>query len=152
MLSHAAEASFQKGLDAFRAGQNIEATALFEAAIELERRKGGSGLQPRYLSYYGVCLAVHADRTREGIYFCREAIAREGYNADLRLNHAKALLAADKRRDAHESLVRGLAFQPGHPEIRMLLKKMGIRKRPILPFLERENPFNVKLGRITRTK
>lgn len=152
MLSHAAEASFQKGLDAFQADRNIEAMALFEAAIELERRKGGNGIQPRYLSFYGVCLAVHADRTREGVYFCREAIAREGYNADLHLNHARALLAADKRRDAHEALTRGLAFQPEHREIRILLKKMGIRKRPVLPFLERENPVNVKLGRITRTK
>ncbi|MBD3868329.1 MAG: hypothetical protein IFK94_09405 [Acidobacteria bacterium] len=152
MLSHAAEASFQKGLDAFHAGRNIEAMALFEAAIELERRKGGSGLQPRYLSYYGVCLAVHADRAREGIYFCREAIAREGYNADLHLNHAKALLVADKRRDAHDSLIRGLSFQPGHREIRVLLKRMGIRKRPVLPFLERENVVNVKLGLITRAK
>ena len=152
MLSHAAEASFQKGLDAFHADRNIEAMALFEAAIELERRKGGSGLQPRYLSYYGVSLAVHADRAREGIYFCREAIAREGYNADLHLNHAKALLAADKRRDAYDSLIRGLSFQPGHPEIRQLLKKMGVRKRPVLPFLERENPVNVKLGLITRSK
>jgi len=152
MLSHAAEASFQKGLEAFHADRNIEAMALFEAAIELERRKGGSGIQPRYLSYYGVCLAVYADRVREGIYFCREAIAREGYNAELHLNHARSLLAADKRREAHESLVRGLSFQPGHREIRILLKKMGIRKRPVLPFLERENLVNVKLGMITRSK
>ncbi len=152
MLSHAAEASFQKGLEALGAERNIEAMALFEASIELERRRGGKSIQPRYLSYYGVCLAVHADRAREGIYFCREAIAREGYNAELHLNHARALLAANKRRDAYESLVRGLAFQPGHRRIRMLLRKMGVRKRPVLPFLDRMNPFNIQLGKLLRSK
>jgi tetratricopeptide (TPR) repeat protein len=152
MLSNAAEASFHQGLEAFNADQYMEATALFEASIELERRTGAAQIQPRYLSYYGVCLAVYSERVREGVYFCRESIAREGYNADLHLNHARSLLAAGKLREAYEALYRGLGFQPRHPRILRTLKSMGFRKRPVLPFLSRQNGLNVTLGKMLRSR
>lgn len=152
MLNNAAEASFHQGLEAFHTDNYIEATALFEASIELERRSGIAQIQPRYLSYYGVCLAVYSERVREGIYFCRESIAREGYNADLHLNHARSLLAAGKLREAYEALYRGLGFQPRHPRILRTLKSMGFRKRPVLPFLARENALNITLGKMLRSR
>ncbi len=152
MLNNAAEASFHKGLESFHAGRYLEATALFEAAIELERRSGTSGIQPRYLSYYGVCLALYSERVREGVYFCREAIAREGYNADLHLNHGRSLIVAGKLREAHGALMRGLGFQPRHPGILKALKQMGFRKPPILRFLSRENSLNIALGKMLRSR
>jgi hypothetical protein len=39
-------------------------------------------------------------------------------------------------------------MDPGHAGIVRELKQMGIRRRPVLPFLARDNRLNVLLGRI----
>jgi Flp pilus assembly protein TadD len=148
MLVHLAEESFQKGLNAFDAGRGREAMAFFEAAIELERRLGDGPPQARYLSLYGVCLSAVARRRRRGVQFCREALGLEQYNPDMYCNLGRVLLAAGRRKEAHQTLLRGLRIQSDHREIIRALKEMGIRRRPVLPFLARANPLNVLLGRM----
>ena len=148
MLVHSAEESFRQGMIALQQNRHIEALALFEAAIELERRLGTQEIQPRYLSYYGLCLSLHGKRHRDGVYFCREATAKEQYNADLFLNLGRACLAAGRRREAHDALERGLRLQPGHDGIQKVKSKMGSRRRPVIPFLSRDNPVNIVLGKL----
>lgn len=150
MLVPSAEERFRRGLEAFHAGRKREALALFETAIELERRSGKKRPQARYLSYYGLCLALEEKRVRDGIEICRQALPLESYNADLHLNMARALLVAGRRREAHEQLLRGAGLAPGHPEIYRALQAMGLRRRPPIPFLSRANPLNVLLGRLSR--
>lgn len=148
MLVANAENSFRQGIQAMRTRRTVEALALFEAAIEIERRAGVRSIQPRYLSHYGLLLAVEARRCHEGIYFCREATAREHYNPDLFLNLSRACLAAGRRREAVEALDSGLRLQPEHAGLRALGTRMGRRKSPVIPFLSRNNPLNVFLGRL----
>jgi tetratricopeptide (TPR) repeat protein len=148
MLVHTAEESFQKGLSAFEAGRGREAMAFFEAAIELERRLGGGPPQARYLSLYGLCLGTVGRRRYKGIQFCREAVGLEHYNPDMYCNLGRVLLAAGRRKEAHQAFLRGLRIQSNHREIIQALKGMGIRRRPPLPFLARSNPLNVYLGRM----
>jgi len=150
MLVPSAEERFRRGLEAFQTGRQREALALFETAIELERRSGKKRPQARYLSYYGLCLALEENRVRDGIEICRQALPLESYNADLHLNMARALLVAGRRREAHEQLLRGAGLAPGHAEIYRALHAMGLRRRPAIPFLRRDNPLNVLLGRLTR--
>ncbi len=152
MLVQPAEDSFQKGLIALEEGRRREAMALFEAAIELERRREVERPQARYFSYYGLCLSLECNETREALRFCREAVTLEGYNADLRCNLGRVLLAAGRRREAYESLLRGLKLQPGHMMSIRQLKLMGFRKRPPIPFLSRQHPINLLLGRIRARK
>lgn len=148
MLVHLAEDSFQKGLAAFEAGRGREAMAFFEAAIELERKLGNGPPQARYLSLYGLCLGTVARERRKGVQFCREALGLERYNPDMYCNLGRVLLAAGRRKEAHDTLRRGLGLQPDHQEIIRALKEMGLRRRPALPFLSRANPLNVYLGRM----
>jgi predicted Zn-dependent protease len=150
MLVPSAEERFRRGLEAFQAGRKREALVLFETAIELERRNGKKRPQARYLSYYGLCLALEENRVRDGIEICRQALPLESYNADLHLNMARALLVAGRRREAHEQLLRGAGLAPGHPEIYRALQAMGLRQRPPIPFLPRANPLNVLLGKLSR--
>lgn len=150
MLSNSAEQRFRRGLDALEGGRGLEALALFEAAIELERRHGHGSPQARYLSYYGLCLAVESRRPREGVRFCKQAIARESYNPDLYLNLGKAYLAAERRKEAWEVLSQGLTMAPSHSGILRQMERMGTRRRPALPFLGRSNPLNVAIGRAAR--
>ena len=148
MLIRAAEESFNKGLDALEEGHGREALAFFEAAVELERRFGASPPQARYLSYYGLCLGEAWKRAHEAVKFCRKAVDLEKYNPDLHYNLGRVLLIAGRRREAHRVLVRGSRLQPDHAGIQREMRRMGVRRRPVLPFLPRNNPVNVLLGRI----
>lgn len=150
MLVQAAESRFQRGLNALDAGRGLEALALFEAALEVERRLGARTPQARYLSFYGLSLATAGGHPREGAELCRQAIALEFFNADLCLNYGRVLLAADRRKEAYATFLKGLKVQKSHQGILRELGKMGWRRRPVLPFLARGNPLNVLLGRMVR--
>ena len=150
MLVQAAESRFARGLQALEAGRGLEALALFEAAIELQRRLGSRKPEARYLSYYGLCLALEADRPRDGAELCRQAIGLEFYNADLSWNYGRVLLVLDRRKDAYQAFLKGLSVQKNHQGILRELSRMGWRKRPIVPFLDRKNPLNVALGKMLR--
>ena len=150
MLVQAAETRFQRGLSALDGGRGLEALALFEAAIELERRLGAKTPQARYLSYYGFCLARDANHMREGAEFCRQAIALEFFNADLFWNYGRVLLLVERRKDAFAAFMKGLSVQKNHQEIIAELLRMGWRKPPVLGFLPRGNPINVALGKMLR--
>ncbi len=152
MLVRVAEESFEKGMSAFEQGREGEALAFFEAAIELERKFGEGKPQPRYLSQYGLCLGMVGRQKYESVRFCQEAVAMEAYNPDLYWNLGRALLTANRRREAYKALVKGLRLQHDHRGIISDLKKMGVRQKPLLPFLPRENPVNVFLGRLRRSR
>ena len=149
MLSHRAEESFRKGMEAMTQGKGVHALALFEAAIEIERRRGAKNPQARYLSYYGLCLGLEGNRVREGLQFCREAIDLEFYIADLYLNLGRVLLTAEMRRSAYDAFAKGCRVQPGHTGLARELRRLGLRRRPVIGWLARRNPLNVVLGRIT---
>lgn len=151
MLVPAAEARFGRGMEALRKGRGVEALALFEAALALEKRYGSGPPQARYLSYYGLCLALEGRRVREGVECCRQALPLEYYNPELYLNYARVLLTAGRKKDAWEALNRGAQMQPTHVAIRKELDRMGRRRRPPIPFLSRQHPLNVFLGRVFRT-
>jgi tetratricopeptide (TPR) repeat protein len=148
MLIPSAEESYAKGLRALSGGRGKEAMALFEAAIQIAWRGHGSRPQARYLSYYGLCLALMCNENREGLRCCREAVSQEGYDPDIRCNLGRVLLNAGRRAEAYRCFVRGLAQGADHPPILSALRSMGIRGRPTLPFLSRGSPLNVFLGRL----
>jgi tetratricopeptide (TPR) repeat protein len=149
MLLKTAEQSFTKGLAALKAGQPKKALALFEAAIEIERRHGATQSQPRYLSFYGLCIGMEENHLNEGIRVCRDALTREFYNPDLYWNLGRLQLKAGRRKEAFKTLQSGRRLQPGHFGITGELKRMGVRRRPFLRFLSRANPINVLLGKMT---
>lgn len=151
MLVPSAEARFHRGLTALEAGRGVEALALFEAAIELERRAGRKTRQARYLSWYGLCLALEGGRARDGAELCRQAIGLEFFNADLCWNYGRVLLVLARRKDAYRAFLKGLTIQRNHQGILRELGRMGWRRRPVVPFLARGNPVNKVLGRMFRS-
>jgi tetratricopeptide (TPR) repeat protein len=148
MLVRVAEESFDKGMIAMDKGHRDEALAFFEAAIALEQKFGVGKPQPRYLSQYGMCLGLVGRRKYEGVRFCREAVAMEGYNPDLLWNLGRSLLVAGRRGEAYAALTKGLRLQRDHRGIILELKNMGVRRKPFLRILGRNNPLNVFLGRL----
>ena len=151
MLIRAAEESFQKGLEALAQSKGLEALALFESAIAIERQFGAERAQPRYVSYYGLCLVLENRKHVDALALCREAVEAEFFNPDLYCNLVKVLRTAGRRAEAHGVAIRGLRWEARHAGLHRELREMGSRRKPVLPFLSRRNPINVLLGRMTYT-
>jgi len=150
MLVRPAEQSFNKGLEALARGEAVKALAMFEAAIRLDRKfRAGARPQPRYLSFYGLCLGLESHRWKEAVDLCREAVHSESYNPDLHLNLGRVLVAAGRRKEGWEALKRGIEVDEAHEGLRRALAAMGTRQRPAVPFLDRGHPVNKLLGKMT---
>ncbi|TDI46558.1 MAG: hypothetical protein E2P01_08710 [Acidobacteria bacterium] len=148
MLNREAEDSFEKGYRALEANDWRAATAFFEAAIMLEKKLKARTPQARYRSYYGLCLGLAKKRHGDAIKMCKSAIRLEQYNPDLHWNLGRVFYNAGRRRDAYRVFVQGVRQQPGHRGLVGDIRRMGLRKKAVLPFLRRNNPLNVALGRM----
>jgi tetratricopeptide (TPR) repeat protein len=150
MNNAVAERSYSKGLESVTRGDFLSGLAYFEAAMELARKIERTNPPPRYLSFYGLCLAMVSTKLQTGLEMCERAVAIEFYNPDLFHNLARVHLRMGRRDRAHAMLVRGLHLNPAHQGILSDLRRMGLRRRPFLPFLSRSNPLNRLLGRMLR--
>lgn len=150
MRRSASERSFERGVRSLDRGNLLEALAYFEACLRLEECNLRSTRRAKYASYYGYCLAVALGRTREALEICNRAASSDLFNPEIYLNLARVQLMATDRRGAWNSLVRGLSLDPGHRAIRTEMKKMGLRRRPVVPFLERSHPLNRAAGLLVK--
>jgi tetratricopeptide (TPR) repeat protein len=145
------ENSFRRGLRAVDRGDHLEALAYFEAAVQLASRLGTEAVPMKYLSYYGLCLAVCSDRLDEAREFCEAAVRSEFYNPDAYWNLGRVYLRTGDRSLAFSTIVRGLQLNPRHAGLVGELRRLGIRRRPVLPLLDRGHPVNRLLGRLRRS-
>jgi predicted Zn-dependent protease len=150
MLVRPAEHSFNQGMEALARGEAVKALAMFEAAIRLDRKFRGTAArpQPRYLSFYGLCLGLESHRWKEAVDLCKEAVQAESYNPDLHLNLGRVLVAAGRRKEGWEALQRGVEVDEAHQGLRRALAAMGTRRRPAVPFLARGHAINRVLGKM----
>jgi len=112
---------------------------------------------PVFLSYSGYLTAIVENKSREGISKCEEAIRilRKARSTDivfflplLYLNLGRVLVKAKKRAPALNAFQEGLKYDSDNRELRSELKALGTRKKPVIPFLDRNNPINKYLGRL----
>ncbi len=148
MSTRSAEMSFRKGVKALEENRHLEALAYFEAALNQEEKSASPAPRMKYLSFYGLALSLAAGRTEEAIEMCERALSVEFYNPDLYLNAARVYLAAGQRRRAYRALCQGLRLEKGHAGLVAEFRRMGVRRRPTIPFLDRSHPLNVVVGRL----
>ena len=144
------EKSFCRGLSAAGRGDHLEALAYFEAAVHLASRLGAETVPMKYLSYYGWCLAICSDRLDEAREFCEAAVRSEFYNPDAYWNLGRVYLRSGERSLAFDTFVRGLQLNPRHAGLVGELRRLGIRRRPVIGLLDRAHPLNRVLGRRRR--
>ena len=77
-------------------------------------RQLGEKLPAPVISYYGLCLALHRGKHREGLELCQAAIDAEPMKAEYYTNLAEVCAAGRQRRKAISALQRGLAIEPGN--------------------------------------
>ncbi len=119
-----AENSFRKGLVALVEGDPATATSWFASAMRIERERRAHDRQMRYLSYYGLCLALSHKPTRDAIRACEIAARTDSFNPDLELNLGRVYLLAGETGKARAAFERGVCLCPVHAGLQNELARM----------------------------
>jgi len=101
-----------------------------------------------FYSYLGYGIALCQKRVHEGLKLCQHSIKVEFYQAENYLNLARTCLLANDRKGAVRAVRGGLKIDSHNAALRALYHELGIRSRPVLPFLDRKNPLNQLLGQL----
>lgn len=101
-----------------------------------------------FYSYLGYGIALVDRRIREGLKLCQHSIKVGFYEAENYLNLARTCMLANDRSGAVRAIRGGLKIDPHNQALRKLRKELGVRRSPVLPFLDRANPLNRFLGRL----
>ena len=143
-----AEQFFRRGVARLSDGRAAEAARQFLNAMQLEREHGVRRPEMRYLSYFGLSLALARGSLEEAARACETAVTREPENPDLHLNLARVHLLAQDPARALRAAGAGLALDPAHRGLHALVRAVERRRRPPLRFLTRDHPVNRVLGRL----
>jgi tetratricopeptide (TPR) repeat protein len=129
----------KKGIAAADEGNTLDALVHLESAARI-------GSTPTLDSYLGYCIALERRQFKQGTGLCRQALLKEPEQAVHYLNLGRVFLAAKEKRLAITTFQRGLK-RGRHRLILEELKKLGVRKSLVVPFLSRSNPLNKVLGK-----
>jgi tetratricopeptide (TPR) repeat protein len=141
------ESLFRQGLVALADDDPARAAAHFKSAIEAERHQSVTRPEMRYLSYYGLSLALAHGPTPEAIHACEVAVRGAFYDPHLLLNLGRVYLMAGKTTKALAALEHGLKRSPCHWGLRSAFAKLDRREAPPLSVVPRDHAMNVFLGR-----
>lgn len=100
-----------------------------------------------FFAYLGYCLARSGNR-KKGLEVCRRAVSLDPYQAESFICLARCWIDDDKRREALDAIRRGLQIDPTNKPLKNLRRRLGRRRRPVLPFLQRNHPLNRTFGRV----
>jgi len=104
---------------------------------------------PRVLSNYGLTLVlVEGDRQR-GIRFCEESLRRGLQTTESLVNLAKALVVTRNKEQAVRALRKAMELAPDDPRVGQEFAALGLRRRPIIPWMPRSFFLNRWLGKLT---
>lgn len=142
MMQVEAFQEFRAGLAFLRGGDANKALPHLKNALEEEPAN------PFYVSYMGVAMAATEQKWADAEELCRSAIRMSRRQAQLYLNLAEVYVAADRKQDAADILVRGLRYAPHDQRLKIGLDRLAIRRPPIVGFLPRAHTVNRNLGRL----
>lgn len=139
----ALESSLSEGAESYSKGRVEEAHGSFQKAHRLRPS------DPRCLAWFGLTLIRVERNNNLGVRYCEEAV--RGLGAGLPLTWlclGRAFMALGYRDRAIRALQRGLDVDPAQLDLVEEIARLGVRRRPVLPFLPRSNPLNRALGRL----
>ena len=113
-----------------------------------EKGESAGSLPGVFYSYLGYGIAMRDRRVREGLKLCKHAIQVEFYQGENYVNLARTCMLARDRKGAVRAVRDGLKVDRNNKQLLVLYKEMGIRKQPVLPFLDRAHFLNQWLGRL----
>lgn len=137
-----------KGMGLIERGEMQRAFYFFQNIVEQEPHNAIAK------SFLGYLMAYHMKKQFQGLELCLEALKMEKEEPLIYLNLAKVYILMNDRFHAVQIIQQGLRYK--HSQFRNNLinfyKMIGIRKKPVVPFLRRNNPLNIVLGKMFRGK
>lgn len=133
---------FKQGLEALRNGYTNSALFHLQRAVECD------GNNPFYLSYYGVALARVERNWQRAEASCLAALRFLRSDPHLYLNLAEVYRRAGALDDLLWTLYKGLQFTKWDSRLVRALEELGIRRPPVLTFLNRKHFINRQLGKL----
>jgi hypothetical protein len=146
-----AESCFRRGLVALVDGDPATAASHFKSAIAIERHQSVTRPEMRYLSYYGLSLALAHGATPDAIHACEVAVRGAFYDPHLLVNLSRVYLMAGKTTKALAALEHGLKRSPFHRGLRAEYAKVNRREPPPLSVVSRDHVLNIWLGRVRQS-
>jgi Flp pilus assembly protein TadD len=131
---------FKQGMQKLRESYPHDALQHFRNAAELEKSN------PYFLSFVGVSLARAQRKWAPALELCEGALGMKRNDAQLYLNLAEVYTSAGRREEALLTLDRALASLGPVVRVQQARLKLGQRRPPALPFLDRQNVLNRRLG------
>ncbi len=139
-----AEDHYRRGLEALEQDLGQDALSHFRSAHRLEASNAVYG------SHYGLALGLVERRLDRALGLCQDAAKREFFNPVHYHNLARLHLAFGFKAEAVRYLRRGLMIDPANAAIAAEMRGLGVRRRPPLGFLRRQNLLNRWIGRVLR--
>ena len=130
---------FEKGEELLRRGERLAALASFEKSIQLD------GTNHKCRSYLALLSATQRGQIENAIKTSRDILEQAPAEPLVYLNMGRLYLLAERKQDAVDALRKGASIEK-LPEIQQLLESMGLRRKPVVPFLSRQNSINKVLG------
>ena len=137
---------FKAGIKLLKEKKYSDALAFIKKTIEKGGYKNVDDIPPIYLSYLGLITALAEKRYRDSATICEKAIKKEFYNPVFYLNLGKVYAAGGYKLKAIDAYNKGLKIDGSHNGIIVELKKMGLRRTPVIPLLTRTHVLNKYLG------
>jgi tetratricopeptide (TPR) repeat protein len=141
-----AESVCQQGIELCETENYAAAHKLFQQAYAVYPNS------PRITSWLGYTTAIVENKVASGIQLCKKAIDSDVPDAMFYRNLGKLYLLQKNKRSAIGAFAKGLQIDKGNKYIMREWKVMGFRRKPVIPFLSRENKLNIFLGKLTYKK
>lgn len=129
----------EKGISLAREGRFFEALKVFDDDLCFTQH-------PTAMSYYAVSLANVEGNYDKAISLCLMAAEKEFYNPDIYHNLGRIFLLNGQKSVALKAFKKGLKYDDGHNALRKEIRELGVRRRPVVSFLPRQNFVNRFLG------
>ncbi len=140
MADSVALTEFKQGVRMLRDRHPDNALVHFRKAADLEKNN------PYYMSFVGVSLARAERKWTPALKLCEMALGMKRNDAQLYLNLAEVYMSAGRREESLMTLDRAMASVGRDPRIQRARRKLGSRRAPVLPFLDRQSILNRQLG------
>ena len=137
-----AEELFESGVQYLRNGYYGKALDKLKDAVELDKKN------PLFVSYLGLLVGLAQKKHEEAAQLCHTALQMNRHLVEGYLNLSQVYLKAGKKADAVEALEVGLQYTKRDVRLVRELRKLGIRRPPVIPFLERKHFMNRHLGHL----
>ncbi len=98
--------------------------------------------EPRYMSYYGLCIAARRGAIGMGINLCVAAIKKEFRRAEFYLNLGRIYKMTGNRKGATNAFRKGLRFDPKSEPLKKELADLRVGGSRMIPFIKKPNPLS----------